>query len=61
VQDIISKIFSKNMAIEKGLYLVSTPIGNVNDIYNLYKDETIETYFVEIKRMDKLIMLEWFK
>ena len=31
-QDIISKIFSKNMAIEKGLYLVSTPIGNVNDI-----------------------------
>ena len=32
MQDIISKIFSKNMAIEKGLYLVSTPIGNVNDI-----------------------------
>ena len=31
-QDIISNIFSKNIAIEKGLYLVSTPIGNVNDI-----------------------------
>ena len=43
------------------LTINNIPIGNVNDIYNLYKDETIETYFVEIKRMDKLIMLEWFK
>ena len=31
-QDIISNIFSKNILIEKGLYLVATPIGNVNDI-----------------------------
>ena len=31
-QNIISNIFSKNIVIEKGLYLVSTPIGNVNDI-----------------------------
>ena len=31
-QDIISKIFCKNTIIEKGLYLVATPIGNVNDI-----------------------------
>ena len=31
-QDIISNIFSKNMAIEKGLYIVATPIGNINDI-----------------------------
>ena len=31
-QDIISNIFSKNIVIEKGLYLVSTPIGNINDI-----------------------------
>ena len=31
-QDIISTIFSKNIVIEKGLYLVATPIGNVNDI-----------------------------
>ena len=31
-QDIISNIFSKNIVIEKGLYLVATPIGNVNDI-----------------------------
>ena len=31
-QDIISNIFSKNMVIEKGLYIVATPIGNVTDI-----------------------------
>ena len=31
-QDIISNIFSKNMVIEKGLYIVATPIGNINDI-----------------------------
>ncbi len=31
-QDIISNIFSKNMVIEKGIYIVATPIGNVNDI-----------------------------
>jgi 16S rRNA (cytidine1402-2'-O)-methyltransferase len=31
-QDIISNIFSKNMVIEKGLYIVATPIGNLNDI-----------------------------
>ena len=31
-QDIISNIFSKAMVIEKGLYIVATPIGNVNDI-----------------------------
>ncbi len=31
-QDIITNIFSKNMIIEKGLYLVATPIGNINDI-----------------------------
>ena len=31
-QDIISNIFSKNIVIEKGLYLVATPIGNINDI-----------------------------
>ena len=31
-QNIISNIFSKNIAIEKGLYIVATPIGNVNDI-----------------------------
>jgi len=43
------------------LTINNIPIGNVNDIYNLYKDETIDTYFVEIKRMDKLIMIEWFK
>ncbi len=43
------------------LTINNIPIGNVNGIYNLYKDETIETYFVEIKRMDKLIMIEWYK
>ena len=32
LQNIISNIFSKNVVIEKGLYLVATPIGNVNDI-----------------------------
>ena len=31
-QDIISNIFAKNMVIEKGFYVVATPIGNVNDI-----------------------------
>ena len=31
-QNIISNIFSKNMVIEKGLHIVATPIGNVNDI-----------------------------
>ena len=31
-QNIITNIFSKNMVIEKGLYIVATPIGNVNDI-----------------------------
>ena len=31
-QGIISNIFSKSMVIERGLYIVATPIGNVNDI-----------------------------
>ena len=31
-QNIISNIFSKKIVIEKGLYLVATPIGNINDI-----------------------------
>ncbi|MEC8100385.1 MAG: 16S rRNA (cytidine(1402)-2'-O)-methyltransferase [Pseudomonadota bacterium] len=31
-QDIISNIFSKDMVFEKGLYIVATPIGNLNDI-----------------------------
>ena len=31
-KDIVSNIFSKNIVIEKGLYLVATPIGNINDI-----------------------------
>ena len=31
-QSIISNIFSKNMFIEKGLYIVATPIGNISDI-----------------------------
>ena len=31
-KDIISNILSKNIVIEKGLYLVATPIGNINDI-----------------------------
>ena len=31
-QDIITNIFSKNIVIEKGLYIVATPIGNLNDI-----------------------------
>ena len=31
-QSIISNICSKSIAIEKGLYLVATPIGNINDI-----------------------------
>ena len=31
-QNIISNIFSKKVVIEKGLYLVATPIGNINDI-----------------------------
>ena len=31
-RDIISNIFSKNMVIDKGLYIVATPIGNINDI-----------------------------
>ena len=43
------------------LTINNIPIGNVNDIYNLYKDEKIKTYFVEIKRMNKLIMIEWYK
>ena len=30
--DILSNIFHKNKAIEKGLYLVATPIGNISDI-----------------------------
>ena len=43
------------------LTINNIPIGNVSGIYNLYKDETIKTYFVEIKRMNKLIMIEWYK
>ena len=31
-QNIVSNIFSKNIVIEKGLHIVATPIGNVNDI-----------------------------
>ena len=31
-QNILSNIFSGNIVVEKGLYLVPTPIGNINDI-----------------------------
>ena len=31
-QEILSQIFSRKIIIEKGLYIVATPIGNINDI-----------------------------
>ena len=43
------------------LSINNIPIGNVNDVYKLYKDDTIKTYFVEIKRDNKLRMIEWYK
>ena len=43
------------------LTINNIPIGNVNDVYKLYKDDTIKTYYVEIKRDNKLRMIEWYK
>ena len=43
------------------LTINNVPIGQINDIYTLYKDETIKTYFIEVMRSEKLIMIEWYK
>ena len=43
------------------LTINNIPIGNVKDVYKLYKDDTIKTYYVEIKRDNKLRMIEWYK
>ena len=37
------------------------PIDKINDIYDLYKNKEIKTYFIEVKRSDKLVMVEWYK
>jgi len=37
------------------------PIKQVSDIYKLYKNESVNTYYIEIKRSEKLIMVEWYK
>ena len=43
------------------LSINNTPVTQINDIYNLYKDDKIKTYFIEVKRSDQLIMIEWYK
>ena len=43
------------------LSINNIPIGNVNDIYSIYKDNKIKKYDVEVMRTKKLINIEWYK
>ena len=43
------------------LSINNIPIEKINDIYKLYKNKEIKTYFIEVKRSNKLIMVEWYR
>lgn len=43
------------------LSINNIPIEKINDIYNLYINKEIKTYFIEVKRSNKLIMIEWYR
>ena len=54
----------KNYGLNKGdiiLAINNIPIEKINDIYELYTDNNIKTYYIEIKRSNSLIMVEWYK
>ena len=37
------------------------PVGKINDIYNIYKDEDLKQFDLEILRKEKLILVEWYR
>ena len=37
------------------------PVGKINEIYNIYKDEDVNQFNLEILRKDKLILIEWYR
>ena len=37
------------------------PVGKINDIYNIYKDDDIKQFDLEILRKEKLILVEWYR
>jgi len=43
------------------LSINNIPMDKINDIYSLYKNKEIKTYFIEVKRSNKLVMVEWYK
>ena len=54
----------KNYGLNKGdiiLAINNIPIEKINDIYELYTDNNIKTYYIEIKRSNSLLMVEWYK
>ena len=43
------------------LSINNIPMEKINDIYKLYINKEIKTYFIEVKRSNKLIMVEWYR
>ena len=37
------------------------PVGKISDIYNIYKDEDLKQFDLEILRKEKLILVEWYR
>ena len=43
------------------LTINNIPIGEIDDIFDLYTNNDIKTYFIEIKRSNSLITVEWYR
>ena len=43
------------------LTINNIPVGKINEIYNIYKDEDVKQFNLEILRKDKLILIEWYR
>ncbi len=43
------------------LTINNIPIGKIDDIFDLYTNNDIKTYFIEIKRSNSLITVEWYR
>ena len=53
----------KNYGLNKGdiiLAINNIPIEKINDIYELYTDNNIKTYYIEIKSSKNSLLVEWY-